>query len=332
MKFHFRTLMALLSFILCLTAAPHRASAEDLFFLWGFMGANGESSYSWQIDYRQELGRYGGFSVGYLNEGHVTNHHRDGHMLQFWLWDDFFNDKLNLAAGAGAFYYYDTTASKLKPSQPYINDHGIGASLSASATWVFDSRWLLQLRSNINLTESSINTYSALLGVGYRLEEPAHRRKDRIEAVSSYDVPTNTISLLIGKTIINSFDSEKSGNIGIEYRRRLMKYLDVSGLWLLEGDSRISRRNGVAGQIWAVRDFFDNRFGVGIGIGPYFSLNRYHDTADNYYRRHEISGIATISTKYAFHEHWEMRVSWNRIITGYDRDGDVMMLGLGYRF
>ena len=29
--------------------------------------------------------------------------------------------------------------------------------------------------------------------------------------------------------------------------------------------------------------------------------------------------------------HWEVPVTWHRIITGYDRDTDIFMLGLGWR-
>jgi hypothetical protein len=45
-----------------------------------------------------------------------------------------------------------------------------------------------------------------------------------------------------------------------------------------------------------------------------------------------ISGIATMSGSYRLDPHWSLRISWNRIITNYDRDTDVIMGGIGYRF
>jgi hypothetical protein len=45
-----------------------------------------------------------------------------------------------------------------------------------------------------------------------------------------------------------------------------------------------------------------------------------------------LSGIVTLTASYRFDPHWFARLSWNRIVTGYDRDTDVILLGGGYRF
>ena len=31
-------------------------------------------------------------------------------------------------------------------------------------------------------------------------------------------------------------------------------------------------------------------------------------------------------------DHWLTRLTWNRTMTGYDRDTDVILAGIGYRF
>ncbi|WP_257786756.1 hypothetical protein [Cupriavidus malaysiensis] len=33
-----------------------------------------------------------------------------------------------------------------------------------------------------------------------------------------------------------------------------------------------------------------------------------------------------------FCEHWLARVTWNRVVTGYDHDTDIFLAGIGYRF
>ena len=43
-------------------------------------------------------------------------------------------------------------------------------------------------------------------------------------------------------------------------------------------------------------------------------------------------GIVTLTTSYRFHPHWGVRASWNRIVTNYNRDTDVILGGIGYRF
>src|SRR6185436_17277776 len=84
--------------------------AHELTFFKGTMTADevGESSFSWQLDYRQDLHRYLAASVSYLNEGHVTGHHRDGTAWQAWGRLPLFRDRIRCSAGAGVYYYYDT--------------------------------------------------------------------------------------------------------------------------------------------------------------------------------------------------------------------------------
>jgi len=39
-----------------------------------------------------------------------------------------------------------------------------------------------------------------------------------------------------------------------------------------------------------------------------------------------------MSVAYRFHPRWGTRASWNRIITDYNRDADVWLAGISYRF
>jgi hypothetical protein len=45
-----------------------------------------------------------------------------------------------------------------------------------------------------------------------------------------------------------------------------------------------------------------------------------------------FSGLLSASASYRLSSRWLLRVSWNRSITGYDRDADVLLAGIGYRF
>src|SRR6516164_8666137 len=71
-----RTTAALLTVLVIGAAVP--AAAQELYALAG--GQNtvglGESSYSYSYQYLQNLTEHFTASYTYLNEGHVTNHHR----------------------------------------------------------------------------------------------------------------------------------------------------------------------------------------------------------------------------------------------------------------
>jgi len=46
----------------------------------------------------------------------------------------------------------------------------------------------------------------------------------------------------------------------------------------------------------------------------------------------KITALLTMSASYNISEHWLMRASWDRVLTGYDKDSDIFLAGAGYRF
>jgi hypothetical protein len=323
--------MGRLLLIVLLAALACPAWAQEFLGLGGIMqqADTYDRTASWQLEYQEGLGEHFAFSIGYLNEGHVPDHHRDGHTAQLWTRTTLFDRRLSLAAGAGPFYYFDTVAAKSGAS--YANDHGWGANLSLAATWYTDSRWLFQLRTNLIEANAKADTLSALVGIGYQLEAPATPGPRPTAQSRSEKTTNNELTVFLGRTIVNSFHSEHSVATAIEYRRGLLPYMDWTLTWLYEGDNRLSRRNGVCTQLWAVRDFFADRLTLGFGGGLYFNVDHYLAQGRNGYED-EASGIATLTSSYRFDRHWDLRSSWNRIVTNYNADTDMILAGVGYRF
>lgn len=89
----------------CLLAQACRcgpATAEELSLLTGVTDTDDHTSgtYAWGLEYRQGLLAHLDASFGYLNEGHLPNHHRDGGMLQLWATIGAWRDRLTFAVGA----------------------------------------------------------------------------------------------------------------------------------------------------------------------------------------------------------------------------------------
>jgi hypothetical protein len=80
-------------------------------------------------------------------------------------------------------------------------------------------------------------------------------------------------------------------------------------------------------EIWAGRTFVDDRFGLEIGLGPYVGYD-YHGA----YNATRLSWLASLSGSIRFTEHWLLRGTWDRVTTNNDRDTDIFMAGIGYRF
>ncbi|HSQ77510.1 MAG TPA: hypothetical protein VLN91_01345, partial [Nitrospirota bacterium] len=105
--------------------------------------------------------------------------------------------------------------------------------------------------------------------------------------------------------------------------------IDWTAGWLNENKNNLTDRKGFITQIWGVSSYRDDRVTVGFGVGPYIAQDRLRDQNSG---KIFMSGAVSFTSAYRFGRVWDARFSWSRIITGYDRDSDVIMLGLGYRY
>jgi hypothetical protein len=320
----------LLFIIFWLAAVPARA--QEFYLLGGeaLQLGTDDDTYSWQLEYLEGVGEHLAASLSYLNEGHLPGHHRDGLATQVWLRNNILGRQLSLAAGIGPYYYLDTNGPTA--SGAFRNEHGWGGMMSLAATWYTDTPLLLQLRTNLVLGAGQVKTLSAVAGIGCQLESPTAPGPLPKTTPQRQKTTQNEITLFGGRTIVNSFGSEHAVATGVEYRRGVLRYMDVTVGWLYEGDNRLLRRDGLTTQLWAVRVFFNDRLAMGVGGGAYFALDHYSDTNFSKGKSRALSAIATFTGSCRLDDRWLLRTSWNRIVTNYDRDTDVILAGIGYRF
>ncbi|CAH2031376.1 hypothetical protein [Trichlorobacter ammonificans] len=310
-----------------LSASPVRA--DELFGLGGAVVSrqairNGSSG-SWQVEYRHNLAPSLAVGLTYLNEGHMPDHHRDGHSLQFWGSRAIGGSRLSLSAGAGPYYYYDTVTGT--GSDGHRNEHGFGCLLSLAAVLRTDSPWLFQVRANWAETFGKMDTASLLAGIGYQTDHPARAASSLAERSKATD---RELFLLAGSTFTNSFDVAHSAALSLEYRQRFARNLAMSLAWLYEGENRLIRRYGPTLQLWAVTDALDGEVTLGLAAGAYAAF----DEQAGMNRRGDwiVTPIATMAADYRLDQRWSLRFSWSRVVTDYDRDSDVLLGGVGYRF
>lgn len=315
-----------------LCGAVTHVQAQEATVYAGAMSArddNNERSYAWALDYRQGISEHLAASFTWLNEGHVTDHHRDGFGLQMWAHQPLWDRRFDIGVGVGPYRYYDTVAANR--GHRYEDDHGWGVMYSVAATYYFESRWYVQLRANHVQSFGSINTTSYLLGLGYQLDKPGTRGPltgSTSDAMNSGD----TLMVMVGESVVNSLDSQDSIAEALEYRHGFGKYFDGTVSLINEGSNRLGRRQGIAAQAWIKNDFFDDRFSMGLGLGPYITWNNYRNNPEAGGAQKVVAGLMTMSMAYTFGKHIVTRVSWNRVITGYDRDSDIWLAGIGYKF
>src|SRR6516162_5076422 len=100
--------LALLTFLAALCSP---AAGQELYALGGgqYTPSLHEKTYSYSIEYLENFNDYAYGTYTWLNEGHVTDHHRDGYSAQLWLRWPSASRRFTLSAGVGPYRYYDTT-------------------------------------------------------------------------------------------------------------------------------------------------------------------------------------------------------------------------------
>lgn len=326
----FATLLRTLLLAALLGGSALAAQAQELVGLAGALQEShrGERTFSGEIEYRQRLGDFLDLSGAWINEGHVPGHHRDGGAAQLWVRTNAWDRRLTVAAGIGPYFFFDTVPAA-NPSGSH-DDHGQGLIASLAATWHLDGPWSVQLRANRVAAYHSVDTTSLLLGVGYRLQGGGASGRDSSATASKE--PDREISLVLGRTILNTLESEDAFATQVEYRTRLGPYFAWSVSALNEGDEATQRRSGVTTQFWVGRAMPDERVTMAIGIGPYVILDIRRNPRDVDEPRERLAGILSLTTAYAPTAHWAVRLTWSRVVAEKSHDTDVLLLGAGYRF
>lgn len=313
--------------ILLIVSIP--VHAQELHLLGGAVqnDIDDDISYAWQYDYREGLGKHFLVSISYLNEGHFDVRHRDGYSFQFWTRVNILDRRLSLAAGVGPYYSFDTVMSP--DNSNFVDEHGLGFMTSISVIWYAENNRLFQARVNREEV-NGVHTVSVLLGVGFQLEPAAEPGPLRQSKGQDHNTTLNEITVLGGMTIVNSFGSEPSTAVSVEYRRELWKYLEWTFAWLDEGDNDMIDRGGVMTELWLARTFFDGSVTFSCGGGVYSALDHVRIQDDGLGNERTLSGVVSWSGSYRFKQHWGCRVSLSRVMTSYNRDTDVLVAGIGY--
>ena len=301
------------------------AMAQDVALSAGATRVSGgdKGTFGFNYSYSHDIAPNIAASFSYTNEGHVTGHHRDGLAAQLWLQTET-SPGVQWAIGAGPYQYFDTTLAESVDG--FHDAHGTGGMYSLVGTWrLRNSRVFFRTRIDRIQAQHSPDSTQFLVGVGYRLDQDGSLRKNSDGKAFARSVNDEVVAYA-GQTIVNSFASEGNAAYAAEYRKAFGPVVRGSATWLKEGDARLIRRQGIITQAWLEPSFNDDRWTMGIGFGAYFAVDDYRANP-----RH-VSPIAGTTFSYNLTKHFTTRLNWYRVISNYDRDSDVILVGLGYRF
>ncbi|MDB5727315.1 MAG: hypothetical protein JWQ00_520 [Noviherbaspirillum sp.] len=316
----------------CVMASSSVTCASELALYSGISYTTGtEATYSWALEYRRAFAERWSGSFTWLNEGHIPDHHRDGHAAQLW-WHANGQQAPSLRpsfrVGLGPYHYYDTR--RASNSRAYADAHGWGLLASAEAIWHINENLFATVRANRVQTRGAGNSTALLAGIGYRFAPTSDRKDDGYPGAATASMRRLEVDVLAGKAIVNSFESETDTAAALALRYRATRNVTGSFSYIDEGAGRRGEaRQGVAAQVW-LEDDLGKRISVGAGIGPYFLIDRAR-RADGTLPS-KVAAVISVTGAYAITDALAARLIWNRVATKDDSDSDVVLVGVGYRF
>ncbi len=325
------------------TNAGSPLAPDSFMSSWQAVGsrASWPTSSAWGLEFRKTLCPHFALSLAYLNDGHFPGHHRDGVSAEAWV-PFTIAHQVTLSFGAGPFYYFDT--ENAANASGYADVHGWAWLFSADLRvplWLghpYHPGWFTDIRFDWSAPAKDIETHSIAWTIGYQMYSDfslPQQTQDTVEGFAPDEVVTYA-----GKTVVNSFHSQHSLAEAIEYRRALgSPFFRGSVAFVNEGDAQLIRRRGVIYELWLEPSFWNGNASIGVGWGGYTAIDKYRRSPG----RH-VSYVVSVTlsarpftlipclTNSPVAERTDFRVTWHRIITDYNRDTDILLFGLGYRF
>jgi hypothetical protein len=283
-----------------------------------------EFTYTWRMDYHQRLTPNLAVSFGWLNEGHLPDHHRDGWAAQLWATRDPRGQRLRMGVGLGIYHSFDTNLA----GDAYRNEHATRPLLTlALAHPIGEGPLSAQVQVNRTLGGRDPVTQSVLLGLLLRLG-PAESEPPRPPAARGGE-GRQEVLVSYGQTILNSEVSETADAYEAAYRRRISPHWSWSAGYVNEGAPEKVRRDGVDLQVWLDGFFLERRLRLGVAFGPYATrVEHYEGGPDRDDVR--LSGRITLAAGWRLTPQWMAHVTWNRLSTTYHRDTDMLAAGLSF--
>jgi hypothetical protein len=322
-----------LRFTLLFACAGVGLLAQELSLLGGVMQAteSRETSYSYHLDYRQNFNRNFAASLTYINEGHVPGHHRDGYAVQAWGRFPTPHDHFSVSLGLGAYFFYDT---QTLPGGGSADVHDTAPIISLSGTGYLSNRMFYRLELSQILPAHEMKATNAVIGLGFwfgQNEKPTPGEFGHAPDAQA-SITENELTVFLGQSVVNTFFSQSARAYALEYRHGFGKHVDWTASFVYEGNPEIVRRSGFATQAWAVNNFFEDRIAVGIGLGPYVFIDRKQPAGTGRINPAAIAPLASLSIAARLSDDWNLRLIVDRVTSSYNRDADIFLLGLGYRW
>jgi hypothetical protein len=303
--------------LLCMASSMAQAFEEDANIFCGRLkGTNYRHAVTFTCGVNLSYGLSDWFAINavYLNEGHPENHHRDGFAIQPSLYKDF--DDWRVQLSAGPYYSMDTTR---QPDGSVLNDRHLGWLSSVALKWQPRQRiWYVGLGYNNVWMPNKLNSNSVVLFLGADMQ-----KDDR--SGDSGDGSKSNIGLWVGPGDTTNPGTKVKTAGQLEFGFPINELFSYSIAGLYEGNTTLADRKGVMAQAWYRQEF--NDWTLSAGAGPYLERDALRDK-----RATNLLAVASVRATYKLTRRTHVGLNFNRVISFYNKDADIFMLGIQRAF
>lgn len=329
-----RLLPLSLAVLAAAASTPAPAAAQEFAFLFGVqhdLSTSTHNTYQWRLDYQQGISEHWYFETGWINDGHIPGHARDGIVAQIGARSSFGTKRFTFSLATGPDRFYDTIGDSSNAGN-FSDIQGFLLLTTAQMTFYTKHRWIARAQVNWELAPPKTpDAISVLIGLGYQLQ-PQNGDVYKYKPVEQTAFTTgDQVTALIGQTVPNGGSSDPKGLAGMaEYRHGVWKYFDLTFSYIYQGDNAVLSRNGLGVQIWPTRKF--GPVALALGFGAFFAVDHDYTPPPGQKQQDKVAGLVSPTVAYDIGDHWLARFIWNRTVTTYNENTDFFGIGLGYRW
>lgn len=302
--------------LLCIASSTAQAYEEDISVSCGRLKPNYQhaTTFTCGVNLSYGLTDWSAVNAVYLNEGHPENHHRDGFALQASFYRDFNDWRVQLSTGP--YYSMDTTR---QADGAVLNDKHLGLLSSLALKWHPNQRdWYVGIGYNNVWMPNRLNSNSVLLLVGTDIQNVGGN-------ANGGEVSKMKVGLWIGPADTTNPGTKVTNGGQLELAFPIDDQFSYSIAGLYEGNTTLAMRKGVMAQGWYNEKL--KNWTISAGVGPYLA----HDSLrDN--RATNLLAVASVRATYQLTRRTNIGLDFNRVISFYHKDADMIMFGIQRAF
>jgi len=308
------------------TSELKSARQGDAYFLGGSGTASpgSDARYYFRLGMRERIMENIWAGVEYLNEGHPKEvGHRDGFAVPLWYFIPIGKEnKFRIEMGGGPYFSMNTVTYEDNPDKEY-NEKNLGMLLSLGASYRLTSKTKAIVQAN-EILMSGFNSFAITAGLGLDLDEASYEKRFSKEKEKIY-----SLSFLGGPSVTTRGDAEPSLGCKFQLRRKIpeiSKRLALSIAGISEGDSGLSSRKGIAGQVWFITPKI-SWLELSAGAGSYLTREDNPKIKGN-----ELLAIVSIDARFILTDTLYFEGMFDRVVSKEHVDQDLFLLGGGIKF